>query len=275
MTGPIFDSSYRPIMLAKRFHTLLAGLLLAGGCASVPPAESGPAFVFPEETFAFANELIAVYKPSPDGRLRMKPREVPAEYGQNCLAMIRAARLFHAHARFAPELPRASQALYQERTEAVLTRNPRKKRPVADPVVIPGYSNLYAFSQGEETLLRIAVDDRLGAYFQRGNWRMINPFTRGHQAQTAEAILSGVRRGEPPVVHVVRFPEIAINHMVLVYAALETPDEIFFQFYDPNYPDDRLQMRYDRSRRSFEFPRNDFFSGGPVRAYEIYDGLFF
>ena len=36
-----------------------------------------------------------------------------------------------------------------------------------------------------------------------------------------------------------------------------------------------LRMRYDRARRTFEYPESDFFAGGPVRAYEIYDGLFY
>ena len=269
-----FHLTYRSTMPTKILPLFCFLGLIFGGCASTPSAEPGPDFVFPDETFAFANELIAAYEPGPDGRLRMKPRDVPAEYGQNCVAMIRAARLFHTHARFDPNLPRATEAVYRRRIETVLDGDPRKKRPVDDPVVIPGYANLHAFSQGEEALVRTMVDDRLGAYFQRGNWRMINPFSRSHQAETAQKFLLGVRRGEPPVVHVVRFPEIDINHMVLVYDAVETPDEILFQFYDPNYPGDRLQMRYDRSRRSFEFPKNDFFSGGPVRAYEIFDGPF-
>ena len=204
--------------------------------------------------------------------MQMVTREVPAEYGRNCVAMIRAARLFHAHARFDADLARTSEAIYRERIEAVLASDPRQKRPGRSFIVIPGYENLYAFSQGERALLQELIDDRWGAYFQRGNWRMILPFSRDQQARSAESLLAGVRRSEAPVVHVVRFPKIDINHMVLVYAAEETPDSIFFDFYDPNYPSDRLRMRYDRARRTFEFERNDFFAGGPVRAYEVYDG---
>jgi len=259
-------------MPSKSLSSLLASLLVGLGCASPSSVEPGPAFVFPDESFAFANELLAAYEPGPDSRLRMVPREVPAEYGQNCVAMIRAARLFHAHARFDASLPRASEAVYRERIEAVLASDPRRKRPVVDPILIPGYPNLYAFSQGEETLLQGLVDDRWGGYFQRGHWRMILPFSRAQQARSAESLLGAVRRGDPPVVHVVRFPKIDINHMVLVYGAEETPDSIFFDFYDPNYPGDHLRMRYDRARRTFEFERNDFFAGGPVRAYEVYDG---
>jgi len=245
------------------------------GCAAPPRVEPGPAFVFPDETFAFANELVAAYEPGPDGRLHMVPRSVSPEYRQNCVAMSRAVRLIHVHARFDPSLPRADEVTYRERIEAVMSRDPRKKRPVADRIVIPGYPNLFAFSQGEEALLKDIVDDRWGAYVQRGNWRMILPFTRGQQSGMADRLLTALHKGEPPVVHVVRFPAIDINHTVFVYAAEQTPEEIFFDFYDPNYPDVRLRMRYDRARRTFEYPKSEFFAGGPVRAYEVYDGLFY
>ncbi|HJO24887.1 MAG: hypothetical protein QF890_14695 [Myxococcota bacterium] len=254
---------------------LLALALGVAGCAAPRLTEPGPAFVFPEETFSFANELVSDYEPDPDGRLRMVPRSVSTQYRQNCVAMSRATRLIHAHARFDPGLPRAGEATYRELFEILMSRDPRKKRPVADRIVIPGYPNLYAFSRDEETLLKAVIGSRWGAYFQRGNWRMILPFTRSQQSGMAERLLASLHRGEPPVVHVVRFPAIDINHTVFVYGAEETPDEIWFDFYDPNYPDVRRRMRYDRVRKTFEYPESDFFAGGPVRAYEVYDGLFY
>ena len=250
---------------------LLAAWLLALGCATPPPGDPSDAFRFPEDTFAFANELVSDYVVEADGRLRMVPREVPAEYRQNCVTMARAARLFYAHARFEPGQPRADAATYRALMEEVMARDPRDKRPVADPVVIPGYPDLYAFSRGEEELVKSVVDDRLGAYFQRGNWRMILPFTRRQQQAAAEGFLEAVRRNEAPVVHVVRFPVIDINHTVIVYGAEETPEAIFFAFYDPNYAGISRRMRYDRARRTFEYPESDFFAGGPVRVYEVYD----
>lgn len=250
-------------------------ILAIAACASPPPSEPGPPFVFPDETFSFANELVSAYERGDDGRLHMVKRKVPTDYQQNCVAMSRAVRLIHAHARFDPGLPVADEALYRERFERVMSRDPRNKRPVADRIVIPGYPNLYAFSQDYEELLKEVVDDRWGAYFQRGNWRMILPFTRDQQRGMAEQLVVAVRRGEPPVVHLVRFPAIDINHVVLVYGAQETPESIFFDFYDPNYPNVPRRMRYDRARRTFEYPESDFFAGGPVRAYEIYDGLFY
>ena len=260
---------------SQSLRSLLACLLAAIGCATPPPGAPGPPLVFPDETFAFANELLSAYEMGPDGRLQMVPRDVPAEYGQNCVSMARAVRVFHAHARFDPSLPRANEETYRRLIEAILARDPRQKRPVFDRFVIPGYANLYEFSQGEEVLLKLSVDDRLVGYFQRGNWRMIMAFSRSHQSTMAKRFVDNVRRGEAPVVHIIRFPNIDINHMIVIYDVEETRDAIFFDFYDPNYPGDRLRMRYDRSERSFEFPQNDFFAGGPVRAYEVYDGVFF
>lgn len=256
---------------ARAGAAVLGAWLLGVGCVASPPREAGPAFRFPEDTFAFANELVSDYVVGPNGRLHMVPREVPSEYRQNCVTMARAARLFYAHARFEPSQPRADAATYTALVEEVMSRDPRDKRPVSGPVVIPGYPNLYAFSRGEERLVKRVVDDRLGAYFQRGNWRMILPFTRGHQRNMAERFLEAMGRAEAPVVHVVRFPAVDINHTVIVYGAEETPEEILFAFYDPNYPGLPRRMRYDRARRTFEYPESDFFSGGPVRVYEVYD----
>ncbi|MED5261139.1 MAG: hypothetical protein VX574_01890, partial [Myxococcota bacterium] len=115
---------------------------------------------------------------------------MPAEYGRNCVAMIRAARLFHSHARFDASLSPASEAIYRERIEAVLASNPRQKRPGGNFIVIPGYENLHSFSQGKKALLQELIDDRWGAYFQRGNWRMILPFSRAQQARSAESLLA-------------------------------------------------------------------------------------
>ena len=68
---------------------LLAAWLLALGCATPPPGDPSDAFRFPEDTFAFANELVSDYVVDADGRLRMVPREVPSEYRQNCVTMAR------------------------------------------------------------------------------------------------------------------------------------------------------------------------------------------
>lgn len=251
--------------------------LLAGACASSPPVESRPQaerFRFPEDSFAYVNELVWSYSFDEDGRLQSVGRETPTEFGQRCAVMVRAARQFHVHARFAPERPRVARDAYAELIDRVLGRDPRRKRPADERIVIPGFANVRAFSRAHEDLFKRAVGGPWRSYLQKGNWRMIWPFHRGHQQETAEELLAQVRRGEPPIVHVVRFPVITINHTVLVFDAEETAEEIHFAFYDPNQKERALRLRYDRALRTFHFPATPYFGGGPVRVYEIYDGPF-
>ena len=101
---------------------------------------------------------------------------------------------------------------------------------------------------------------------------MIFPFTERQQEGVADALGTALARGELPIVHVVRYPRITINHMLLVYAVEETPAEIRFVGYDPNDPRAPLVMVFDRSARTFVYPRTIYFPGGPVKAYEIYRG---
>jgi hypothetical protein len=101
---------------------------------------------------------------------------------------------------------------------------------------------------------------------------MIFPFTRGHQAATAERLRERLAAGWPPIVHVLRFPKITLNHMIVVYAADETPAEVRFLAYDPNDAERPVVLAYDRVARAFTYPRTPYFPGGPVSAYEIYDG---
>lgn len=61
--------------------------------------------------------------------------------------------------------------------------------------------------------------------------------------------------------------------MIVVYAAEETAAEVRFLAYDPNDAEQPVVLDYDRAARIFSFPRTPYFPGGPVRAYEVYDGL--
>jgi hypothetical protein len=107
---------------------------------------------------------------------------------------------------------------------------------------------------------------------QRGNWRMIFWFPPAQQRGEAERLAAALRRGVTPILHVVRYPSVTLNHMVLLFAVEETPEEIRFQAYDPNNADAPIVVRWDRGARTFVFPRTEYFGGGPVKGYEIYDG---
>src|SRR5262249_32488535 len=102
------------------------------------------------------------------------------------------------------------------------------------------------------------------SYFQRGHWRMIFPFSHSHQERTARQLAAELGRNRPPVVHLVRFPSLAIDHAALIFDVKETGDELQFSTYDPNYPEKPVVITYDRRERKFSYPKNSYFLGGPV-----------
>lgn len=251
-------------------------LALALGCAragrSVPPPLP-PAFEFPADTFAFSNETAWEYRVPADGsRAEWTRRDPRPDFVLRCGNMARAARQFHVHARFDASRPVADAATYEGLVRSVMGRDPRARRPSEPLVVIPGYTDLHEFSAAHPALLKAGLAGPWQSYVQRGNWRMIFPFPPDQQRETAEALLTSVARGETPIVHVLRFPDVTINHMLLVYAADDSPAEIRFAAYDPNAAGEPVVITWDRGARSFYYPRMAYFGGGPVKAYEIFDG---
>ena len=148
--------------------------------------------------------------------------------------------------------------------------DPSHPLPDSKKIVIPGYANLREFSAGQELLLKAECGGAYQSYFQRGHWRMVFPFSRTHQNRTAEQLLEDLKENRPPVVHVVRFPQLTINHSVLLFGARETDKEILFSVYDPNKPDSPKILNFDRTSRTFSFAGNDYWPGGRVDIYEIY-----
>jgi hypothetical protein len=99
---------------------------------------------------------------------------------------------------------------------------------------------------------------------------MIWPFSRSQQRQTAVHLMGAIQSNASPVVHLVRFPGLTINHAMVLFAVQETADRIEFSAYDPNSPEQPATLTYDRARRSFSVPTNAYFPGGRVDVYEIY-----
>ena len=111
------------------------------------------------------------------------------------------------------------------------------------------------------------------SYVQRGHWRMVLPFGRAGQEREARRLAMEAERGAAPVVHVVTFPALTINHAVVVVEAREGGGKIRFGCYDPNEPETLLEMDFDLGRRSFVLPPTSYFVGGPVNVYEVYRNL--
>jgi hypothetical protein len=269
----------RSVGVARVCLILLGSILiLAGGCASTHPVmpANNRSFDFARDTFAFANELVWDYHIDPQtGKTTTTTREPKPDYTHHCFVVARSARQFFQHAQFDPALPVVDDAEYRRRIREVMARSPRTERPDATRVIIPGYADLHSFSAAKENLLKSECGGATQSYFQRGHWRIMLPFTRGHQAVTAERLLNEIKGNRPPVVHIICFPELTINHALLIFDARETETEIQFSVYDPNSPSKPVALTFDRAGRTFRFAANNYFAGGRVNIYEIFNGAFF
>jgi len=255
-------------------RALAVAVVLALGCAlpRVPQDSAPRGFRFPADAFAFSNETIWEYDTDPStGRISWRQREPRPPFALRCGAMARSARQFYAAAVFEPAAPTVDARTYADLVQRVLASDPR--RPPEARIVIPGFANLRTFSAAHEALVQAALPGPLPSYLQRGNWRMIFPFTSRHQRTIARDLVASLARGWPPIVHVLRYPRLTINHMVLVFDAEETPAEIRFRTYDPNDAGGPVLLTYDRATQVFSFGATPYFPGGPVKAYEVYDGL--
>jgi hypothetical protein len=249
-------------------------LLLAGpGCASSKQNSTlNRPFLFHQDTFAYANELVWTYQfDSETGAMTMHRQETPPEYTQHCFPVSRSARQFFQNAIFDPHLPQAAPETYRALVRQVVKRNPRS--PAPEKIRIPGYPHLRAFSEEHEMLLKAETGGKWQSYLQRGNWRVVFPFTRRHQNRTANQLAASLEENTPAVIHLVRFPQLTINHAILVYQFENHKEEIHFQTYDPNDPEKPVLLIFDRSTREFHFQRTGYFPGGKVNVYEIYRGL--
>ncbi|PYM11697.1 MAG: hypothetical protein DME18_13320, partial [Verrucomicrobia bacterium] len=85
---------------------------------------------------------------------------------------------------------------------------------------------------------------------------MIWPFSLHGQQKTAEARAADIKSHRVPVVHLVRFPRLTINHGVVLFGATATEKEILFAAYDPNSPEKPVTLAYDRPSRTFFLPTN-------------------
>ena len=250
---------------------LLAAAAALGGCAPDPVLKPANVreFSFERDVFAFSNDLKWRYKFDPASGERKVEENPDAEYALHCFVLARSARQFYQFARFAPEQPRADEETYRGLVREVVAHDPAKTESI-ERVVIPGYANLRAFSADYEAMLKDELGSPAESYLQRGNWRIAFPFPEGHQEKTAENLLAEIRANRPPLVHLIVFPEITINHAVMVYDAVEKRRKIVFRIYDPNDGGKPAKLTYDLRDREFTFPKSDYFPGGKVSVYEIY-----
>ena len=238
---------------------------------SAPPTT--PRFRFERDTFAYANELVWEYRlDSRSGRMQTFRCDPPPRYAHRCFVLVRTARQFFYHARFSPVLPKAVAADYRRLIRAVVARSPRGPSREEERLVVPSYAGLREFSQAEESLLKAECGGAWQSYVLRSHWRMVFPISRRHQARTAERLAKAVDEGTAPIVHLVRFPELTINHGLLLYEVQRTPAGLRFDAYDPNTPSRPSELIFQAAERTFSFPRNTYWAGGRLKVIEIYRG---
>ena len=264
--GPIpGSSSRRPLG-----QLLWLLIFILAGCATAPQSASDRPFQFGRDTFAFPNELYWQYEYDQNGKWTTRPNDPKPTYAHHCFVVARAAAQFFYHARFQPDQPVASENTYRDLVRRVTSLSPRHRLEDSKKILIPGYADLYGFSQAQESLLKSECGGSWESYFQKGHWRMIFPFSRDLQARAANQLQATVRTNELAVVHVVRFPQLSINHAMVVYEARETPEEIQFVAYDPNVPETPVLITYHREKRTFSLAPNHYFYGGRVDVYQVY-----
>jgi len=230
-------------------------------------------FEFARDSFAFANELHWEYQfDAATGKTTFTQREPKPEYAHRCFVLTRAARQFLYHARFDKTRPAPDDVTCRRLVREVVARDPRTPCPAGAQVVIPGYPSLREYSRTREALLKAECGGAWRSYVLRSHWRMVFPIFRAHQLRTAVRLVAEIRRGGSPIIHLVRFPRLSINHGMVLFDAHETATGFHFQAYDPNDPEKPTRLSFDRTTRTFSLPANRYWAGGRLDVIEIYRG---
>ncbi|HWF19143.1 MAG TPA: hypothetical protein VG754_07745 [Verrucomicrobiae bacterium] len=252
------------------FGFLILGFLLCGCATSRPLPQNTKTFNFQTDTFGFPNQLVWEYHFDEHGKWVSHPREPAPDYSHRCFVVARSTRQFFEHARFDPSQPVADTETYRQVIRRVLSTSPQHLLSDSNRIVIPGYADLHSFSLAQDKLLKYECGGAWQSYVQHGHWRMLLPFSRHHQEKMAAQLEAAVKANHPPVAHLVRFPQLTINHAIVLFDVKETDTAVLFTAYDPNNPKSPVTLTFDRAKRTFQFPANDYFPGGRVDVYEVY-----
>jgi hypothetical protein len=233
-------------------------------------------FIFERDSFAFPNELVWAYQDDPvTGKMTFSQRHPKPTYAHRCFALARVTRQFFYHAQFELHQPIETDEIYSQRVRAVIARHPRIPCKSAERIIIPGFAGLREFSRAQENLLKTACGGAWRSYFVRSHWRMIFPFSRVQQARTALALATALRRNYLPIVHLVKFPALTINHAIVLFGIAETGRGWEFKSYDPNNSDSPERLEFDRKAQTFFLEPNSCWGGGELNVSHICRSCFF
>jgi len=228
-------------------------------------------FEFARDTFVFANELVWEYRlDAVAGKMTFLPREPRPDYSHRCFVLARAARQFLYHARFDPSRTAADENICRRLVREIVSRSPRRPCDVENQIVIPGYANLREFSKPWGPLLKSECGGAWQSYVLRSHWRMILPISRAHQGRTFASITTALQKNISPIVHLVTFPSLTINHGMILFDAVKSEGKWEFSAYDPNDPEKPATLTFDPISQSFSLPPNRYWAGGALNVIEIY-----
>jgi hypothetical protein len=238
----------------------------------ITPGEAGGRrFEFARDTFAFANELLWEYQfDSAAGKTAFRGREPKPDYAHRCFVLVRAARQFLYHARFEAGQKVAGEETCRHLIREVVSRSPRTPCPEERQIIIPGYAGLREFSGVHEKLLKAECGGAWRSYFLRSHWRMVFPIARAHQTRTAARLVTALEKNISPIIHLVKFPSLTINHGMVLFDAVATRNGVEFSAYDPNSPWQPVKLTFDRAGKTFSLPPNRYWPGGELNVIEIY-----
>jgi hypothetical protein len=232
-------------------------------------------FDFARDSFAFANELFWEYQFDPaTGKTTFNKRAPKPDYAHRCFVLVRAARQFLYHAHFDANQKIASDVIYRQLIREVVSRSPRTPCEPENQIVIPGFASLREFSAPRGKLLKAGCGGAWRSYFLRSHWRMIFPISRAHQNRTAQNLFEAIQNNFSPIIHLVQFPALTINHGMILFDAAETENKILFSAYDPNDPGKPVRLKFDCAAKTFSLPANSYWAGGGLNVIEIYRGWF-
>ena len=70
--------------------------------------------------------------------------------------------------------------------------------------------------------------------------------------------------------HLARFPQLTINHGIVINDVAEAEPGLRFTAYDPNTPERPSVLQDDVAKRTFFFAANCYWAGGRVDVFQIY-----
>jgi len=227
-------------------------------------------FEFDRDSFAFPNELVWEDHFDPaTAAPGVRRRVPPPRYAHHCFVLVKAARQFLYHARFDPAAGHVDDAGYRRLIREVLARSPRRPSEAGERVVIPGYAGLRELSAARESLVKEQCGRAWRSYLQRSHWRMVFPVSRAHQRRTARELLEAIERDDAPLVHLLQFPSLTINHGMVIFEGARTPTGAQYLAYDPNAPEAPTRLTYDDRTRTFRLSPNRYWRGGELNVFEI------